>query len=170
MNNTVKLEIAPMWEEIEGVIQASTDFLRSRSVSPDVVEAFTMVITELVENGIKYGTFKGPLGRVVVFVQVSDSGVTVEVTNPFDESARPHLERLDKTIQWIRGYQDSFQAFLERLKTVAGRPLQDEESGLGLARIAYEGKAILDFFVTDGYHLNVSAVSAYKRFGMRGCK
>jgi hypothetical protein len=39
--------------------------------------------------------------------------------------------------------------------------LEDEESGLGLARIAYEGKAILDFFVLDNM-LNVSAISKYE--------
>jgi len=85
--------------------------------------------------------------------------VTIEVNNPVDESTSHDLRRLDRTIQWIRGYQDSFEAYIERMKEISKKPLKDEESGLGLVRIAYEGKAILDFFVRDDNMLNVSAVT-----------
>ena len=40
--------------------------------------------------------------------------------------------------------------------------MRDENSGLGLVRIAYEGDAILDFFVSDEGILNVSAIIEYK--------
>ena len=76
-----------------------------------------------------------------------------------DEAAHDHLKRLDRTIQWIRGYQDPFLAYTERIRAVSKRPLRDKESGLGLVRIAYEGKSILDFFLDDDNILNVSAVS-----------
>ena len=84
--------------------------------------------------------------------------ITIEVNNPIDKIIENHIKRLDKTIQWIRGYQDSFEAYVENLKIVSRKPLEDEESGIGLTRIAYEGRAILDFFVDDNI-LNVSAVS-----------
>jgi hypothetical protein len=60
------------------------------------------------------------------------------------------VAKLDKTVQLVRVYQDPFEAYVEKLKEVSRRPLNDEESGLGLVRIAYEGKAILDFFVSAG--------------------
>ena len=85
--------------------------------------------------------------------------ITVEVMNPVDETAENHLKNLDRTIQWIRGYQDPFEAYVERVKDVSKKPLSNEESGLGLVRMAYEGKAILDFFVGEDNILNVSAVS-----------
>ncbi len=160
MNDKVKIEIKPRWEEIAGISDASASFLRSHGVPADQVETFAMVVVELVENGLKYGAFHDPQSRVTVHVQIAGGSVIVEVTNPFEESTHPHLQRLDRMIQWIRGYQDPFEAYVERLKQVAGKPLADEESGLGLARIAYEGRAILDFF-TDGYLLNVSAISGY---------
>ena len=119
-----------------------------------------MILSELVENSIKYGDFKGSKSKIFILMDIGKDFITIEVNNPVDPKRANHLQRLDKTIQWIRGYQDSFQAYIEKLKEISRKPLEDEESGLGLARIAYEGKAILDFFVMDNV-LNVSAISKY---------
>ena len=119
-----------------------------------------MILSELAENSIKYGDFHGSDAEIMVSLDIGKDFITIEVNNPVDPDSGIHLQRLDKMIQWIRGYQDSFQAYIERLKEIARKPLEDEESGLGLARIAYEGKAILDFFVMDD-NLNVSAISKY---------
>ena len=75
--------------------------------------------------------------------------------------AHYHLRKLDKTLQWIRGFQDPFQAYVERIKQISRKPFDDEISGLGLVRIAYEGNAILDFFLSEDNQLNVSAVSNF---------
>ena len=45
------------------------------------------------------------------------------------------------------------------IKEVSKKPLKDAESGIGLVRIAYEGKALLDFFVGENSILNVSVVA-----------
>jgi hypothetical protein len=159
MKRSMKLTVRPHWEEIEGVRNTSSDFFRSHGFSGDAVNALTMVISELIENGIKYGNFKAPENKVLLTIHIGSRVVTVEVVNPVDEAAHVHLKRLDRTIQWIRGYQDPFQAYTERIRAVSKRPLRDKESGLGLVRIAYEGKSILDFFVGDDNILNVSAIS-----------
>lgn len=156
---SMKLTVKPNWEEIEEVRNSSSEFFKSHGFPGDAVNALTMVISELIENGIKYGNFKAPENKVVLTIHIGSRVVTVEVVNPVDETAHNHLKRLDRTIQWIRGYQDPFQAYTERIRAVSKRPLRDEESGLGLVRIAYEGKSILDFFVGDDNILNVSAVS-----------
>ena len=66
---------------------------------------------------------------------------------------------LDDTDSTRKGCTTYIAALLvEKLKEISKKPLEDEESGLGLARIAYEGKAILDFFVFEDI-LNVSAVT-----------
>lgn len=159
VKRSMKLTVKPNWEEIEQVRNSSSEFLRSHGFSGDAVNALTMVISELIENGIKYGNFKAPENKVILTIHIGSRVVTVEVVNPMDETAHVHLRRLDRTIQWIRGYQDPFQAYTERIRAVSKRPLRDKESGLGLVRIAYEGKSILDFFVGDDNVLNVSAVS-----------
>ena len=160
MDNSLKLNIKPEWDEINILRDSCIQFLETHGFSYDLIHSLTMILSELVENSIKYGNFKGSDTEVLIYLDVGKNFITIEVNNPVDQKSATHLQRLDKTIQWIRGYQDSFQAYIEKLKEISRKPLEDEESGLGLARIAYEGKAILDFFVLDDV-LNVSAISKY---------
>ena len=159
MKKSIEFKIKPDWDEIEKVRNESAEFLQSHELSDDTIHSLSMIISELIENGIKYGNFKVVANKVAVVINIDHNTVTIEVFNPVDESAFIHLSRLDRTIQWIRGYQDPFEAYVERIKEVSKKPLQDTESGIGLVRIAYEGKALLDFFVNDNNMLNVSVVS-----------
>ena len=163
MKKSIEFNVKPDWDEIEKIRNESVDFLQSHELTDDTIHSLSMVISELIENGIKYGNFKMVENKVVVIISVEKNSVTIEVYNPVDESAFKHLSRLDKTIQWIRGYQDPFEAYIERIKEVSKKPLKDVESGIGLVRIAYEGKALLDFFVGEDNMLNVSVVSNVER-------
>jgi len=159
MEKVLKLEIRPEWDRIEEVRQQATSFLTTMGLESDNVYSLTMIISELVENGIKYGKFKPPDGHVAIEIRYGRGIITIEVINPVDRTRFGHLRNLDRRIQWIRGYQDSFEAYVERLKEVSRKPFTDEESGLGLARIAYEGKAVLDFYLNENQYVNVSAIS-----------
>ncbi|HJW75971.1 MAG TPA: ATP-binding protein [Thermoleophilia bacterium] len=153
----VSFEVAPDWSEIDRVRQRCADFLASHLSDADTTAALTMVACELVENATKYGAFERE-ARSTVEITVGLQEVVVEVRNPVASTDDAHLARLDRTIQWIRGYQDPFQVYLERLREVAGQKLTSSESGLGLVRIAYEGQAILDFYVDEKNTLAVSAI------------
>jgi hypothetical protein len=159
MMKSIEFKVTPDWDEIEKIRNESAEFLQAHELSDDAVHSLSMIISELIENGIKYGNFKMVENQVIVIINIERNMVTIEVLNPVDESAFQHLSRLDKTIQWIRGYQDPFEAYIERIKEVSKKPLNDQESGIGLVRIAYEGKALLDFYVGDDNLLNVSVVS-----------
>jgi hypothetical protein len=161
MERSIRLSLKAKWDEIEKIRNKTSRFLKSQGLSNDSVQALTMVVSELIENSIKYGRFESPEENVHVDLNIAEGIVIAEVTNPVDETVYKHLKELDRTIQWIRGFQDPFEAYVERLKRVSKKPLSDEESGLGLARIAYEGKAIVDFFLSEDDLLNVSAVSNY---------
>lgn len=157
--NSLTIMVIPKWEEIENVRNKTSDFLADQNLSNDAVQAFTMVISELVENSVKYGKFVSDKNEVVVNISIAEDIIIAEVINPVDKTAYKHLRKLDRTLQWIRGFQDPFQAYVERIRQVARRPFDDEFNGLGLVRIAYEGSAILDFFLNENNQLNVSAVS-----------
>lgn len=159
MKKSIEFSVKPEWDEIEKIRNESAEFLQSHEFSDNTIHSLSMIISELIENGIKYGNFKIVENRVVVIINIERNAVTIEVLNPVDASADEHLSKLDKTIQWIRGYQDPFEAYIERIKEVSKKPLKDTESGIGLVRIAYEGKALLDFFVGENNILNVSVVS-----------
>lgn len=160
MQNNLALSIKPVWEEIEEVRNSSREFLKAHKLSDSIMDALTMVVSELVENAIKYGSY--PAGETInISISVKKNIIIVEVKNPIDESGIPFLRHLDETIQWIRGYQDPFESYIIKLRQISSKSLQDLECGLGLVRISFEGRSILDFYVSENNILNVSAVYNY---------
>jgi two-component sensor histidine kinase len=154
----MQLSVRPDWNEFDLLRERATDYLRQCDVPSESAGALAMVVGELAENAAKYGTFRRSCDVINVSLTRSGDAVTIEVCNPLGPKELEHVARLDRMIQWIRGFQDPFEAWLERLKDVSSQALASEESGLGLTRIAYEGQAVLDFVVRDRNLLFVSAV------------
>ena len=157
MHVTLLLSLKPQWEEIDALGGRCMDFLKGEGLNADAQNALAMVACELAENATKYGHFGGVKEVVKVSLEVLPSQVTVTVSNPVTPEEAESLAILDHTIQWIRGFQDPFQAYLERLRDVSSQSLLSTESRLGLVRIAYEGQSTLDFFVGADGILVVSA-------------
>jgi hypothetical protein len=158
MSSNLSLRVPPRWAEFDSVREKSLDFLRRNEIGGDASIAVAMVVCELVENAAKYGTFRRDSDAIDVAVALSAAAITIEISNPLGPHQACHVARLDAMVQWIRGFQDPFEAYLERLKEVSSQTLDFNESGLGLVRIAYEGQAVLDFFVKEQNILAVSAV------------
>ena len=153
------LMVSSDWGEVGKVNEAVAEFLQSCGLPPETVSQCTMVVCELVENGIKYGYFDKDRATVRVITRVSKGNISVQVINPVGKSSQVYLKELDRTIQWVRGFQAPFEAYIERMKAISREPLEEEKSGLGLVRITYEGRAVLDFFLDENETLSVSAVS-----------
>jgi hypothetical protein len=160
MARDLQLRIPPEWEAIDRVRDQVIAFLREDGEQDGVVDSVAMVVTELTENAIKYGRFDAA-DQVAVRLWSDSGAIIVEVSNPSSPQDLPQLNRLDRTIQWIRGFQDPFEAYLTRLREVSLQSPESRESGLGLVRVAYEGESSLDFFLGEGSQLSVSAV--YRR-------
>ena len=151
------LTLPPEWESVREAWDPCRAHLVGRGVPDDEAYALGMVAQELLENAVKYGAYAERGGAVELEVRVSPEYVTVEVKNPVGEDDA-HLREFDRTIQWIRGFQDPFEAYVERMKIVSAQPYHHGKSGLGLARIAYEGRCIVDFYVDAASRLAASAV------------
>jgi hypothetical protein len=155
----VDVRIRPEWQAVEATWESCRTALSSAGLNGDEAYALAMVAQELVENAVKYGA-NGPADEVRLEIEVSPEEVTVEVKSRVGVDGA-HLRRFDETIQWIRGFQDPFEAYVERLKLVSSQPYAHGKSGLGLTRIACEGRCVLDFYVDETNTLAVSAV--YRR-------
>jgi hypothetical protein len=156
--NTLEITIPPNWDDIERIRAETEGFLRSKGFGDEVITTLLMVSSELAENAVKYGNFSRSPGNITHCVDVASGHITVEVRHPTRVEDTFHLARLDREIQRIRGFQNPFEAYLQKVREVSAREMHDRESGLGLVRIAYEGQSILDFFLDDGGVLCVSAV------------
>lgn len=160
-SNSLVIDLKPDWSELDKISDLLEKFLNDPSFNRDDFDALKMVVTELVENGIKYGYFQTPESTFQLSLRKKRNRILIEVKNQIKDSELEHLRRLDTKIQWIRGYQNPFEAYVEKLKEISNKTLADGESGLGLVRIAYEGQSILDFYVNENNLLAVSAVYQY---------
>lgn len=156
MNDELRFTIQPDWQEIARINAQTVAFLNDTSLSQAAIATYTMVICELMENGIKYGRMNETID---VAVKITKDHIRIQVDNKIDHGVRAHLKELDRTLQWIRGSQDPYQAFLERVREISREPLNEARSCLGLVRIAYEGRANLDFILDDDDRLSVSAMA-----------
>lgn len=154
------MKVTATWAEIIRVNEAVDHFMSRHGVPVDEAQRYTMVACELVENAIKYGYFPRGNENVLLYVKLGDSYVLVQVTNPVSERSNSYLRELDRIIQWARGFQDPFEAYVERVRAISGEPLSMSKSCLGIARIAYEGRAALDFYLDEDGTLSVSAVTS----------
>jgi len=157
-NRIMDFLVKPEWEMIEGARNAITDYCVESGLTTQHIEATVMVASELSENAIKYGVFRPDVSEVKVIVTMGSGNITIEVINPVGPESFDHLEELDRTIQWIRSFQDPFEAYTQRLIRISQETPSNRTNGLGLARIAYEAQAVLDFFVDESDMLNVSAI------------
>ncbi len=155
------LAVAPDWDAIKGTWDSCLKTLVDGGLTPDEGYQLAMVAQELLENAVKYGSFRHG-ERLSLTIQVSAEDVVIEVKSRVGVDDA-HLRQFDKRVQWIRGFQDPFEAYVERMKIVSAQPFSHHESGLGLTRIAYEGRSTIDFYVDEDDTLAVSAV--YRRDG-----
>lgn len=157
--SALDLQIDPEWEAVKAVWDSCRVVLARGGLADDETYQLAMVARELLENAVKFGAFAEG-DRVHLAIRVAAEDVVVEVKSRVgvDEA---HLRRFDQTIQWIRGFQYPFEAFVERMKLVSAQPSSEGETGLGLTRIAYEGRSIIDFYLDEDDLLAVSAI--YRR-------
>ena len=157
MAESLELQFLPDWDTIQQAWDPCMRYLGERGLDSDAAYALCMVTQELLENAVKYGAFGAGEERIGLQLSGGTGAVTIEVQSPLDTDPT-RLQQLDTMIQWIRGFQSPFEAYVGRLKEVAGRSWENCESGLGLVRMAYEGQCILDFFTDDSNVLAMSAV------------
>jgi hypothetical protein len=157
MERTLHMKVKPEWDAIRTAWDPCDRFLQGNGLDRDATYGMCMVARELLENAVKYGRYDGGGPAIDLSVEVSASEVTVEVKSPVGVGSED-LREFDRTIQWIRGFQDPFESYVERLKLASAHAFGAERGGLGLTRIAYEGGSVLDFYVDASNTLAVSAV------------
>jgi hypothetical protein len=164
--NVLELTITPDWAAVKAVWEPCREMLAEAGLDADEGYALAMVAQELLENAVKYGAF-GTGDAIRLRVRVAGEDVTVEVASRVGVDDA-HLRVFDQTVQWIRSFQDPFEAYVERLKQVSALPYLHGRSGLGLTRIAYEGRSAIDFYVDAANTLAVSAVYRREEMGHHG--
>jgi hypothetical protein len=160
----LELRLPPRWDALPSVWEPCRRVLHEVGLPDDEVYALCMVTQELLENAVKYGEFEHERDGVSLAIRASPTEVTIEVRNPVaTDPAR--LRKFDQAVQWIRGFQDPFEAYVQKMKAASFHRYSEGQSGLGLARMAYEGRCVVDFFVDGDNTLAVSAIFSRREEG-----
>lgn len=133
-------------------------FLESHGTAACAIRKEIMVFRELVARGKSFYSDRSPETEMIVCVEIGDSQITIEISHPIATKLDQRLADLDRTIQFIRSFQDPFEPYCMKQIEIAVNPLPEAEMGLGLAKIAYEANAIVDFYVSEDNVLNLSAI------------
>jgi hypothetical protein len=158
MEKSIKLNLKPDGEGIESAGQRSGHFLKSHGVSDEAVQFQIRILKKLIKNGLKYGRPTPSKDELSISIQFADNAITLEVMNPVDITCRDRLKELDRTIQFIRGYQDPFEAYMLMKNESPNQSSHRDDKDLDLFKTALEGNVILDFFINENNILNQSAV------------
>ena len=159
MENSILFNLKLNDRALEKAGKKSSSFLKSHGFSNETVQAQIKILKELINNGKKFDPpSSAKESEISVFLLVEAEAITVEIRKAVEESSQRQLIELDKTIQWIRGYHDPYEPYMKKLREASGNLNSRKTNGIGLARIAYEAGAVLDFFVSEDNILNLSAV------------
>ena len=160
MKNSIEFNLIQGGNENTEIGDKGESFLRSHGLSDDSVQRQIMVIRELIKSGVAFTNHELAENQMSVHIFIEENTVTTEVRKPVNESAHNgQLQALDETIQWIRGYQDPFTPFMMIASRASEVSSNSDSNSFGLAKIAYEAGAIIDFYVSEDNILNLSAVS-----------
>src|SRR5262245_23381660 len=127
------------WSRIDPAQDAVGRLILAAMGDEDLSDTLSMVSAELLEHAIKYGKSS----RVRVAVHDETDRVVVSVTNAVEEGSR-HLTSLRERLEWMRTFASPEEAYVAALGSVAETTPNAEQHGLGILRIAYEGRCVLE--------------------------
>jgi hypothetical protein len=158
MKKMMEFNLKPNADEIKKLEQKSSYFLKYQGYSDDTIQTQIMILRELITSSKKFIDLRASEFQMSVQLHIENNTIALEVKKSVCESNCGKLDELDKTIQWIRGYQDPLGCYMINLAEASDASHIAGTNGLGLARIAHQTGAIIDFYVSEENILNLSAV------------
>ncbi len=153
----INLSLGMNWENTNYIHEAIWNISHCFTQSEVYSYRISMVSIEMIENAMKYGDDTYKKNDAILFsLRGNTEEITIEVKNHSNENQESNINNLDSMIQWVRGYQNPYEAYIECLKRSSKH--RKTESKLGIARMAYEGGALTDFYLDDKNRVAVSAI------------
>lgn len=143
--------IRPMWELIEEIQDKALSVFDSDD--KQIITSTMQVITELLENAIKYGKPNSNLSGIDFNFTLTSSNITIQVTNAV--ISQEHLDKLTLYLDKIHRCIDPNKLYKERLEEIF-KSNSPDGSRLGLIRIANES----GYTLSHDYHNGLLTITA----------
>ena len=157
MTDCVHFTITPNSISLGKVREKTNWFFKSHGLSEKSVKEQMMILDELVQIGLNLRDTASSKNKIRVRINIDNNAIQTKVSTPIGAKDTKQLENLDKTIQFVMGFQDPFEAYQEMNTAKVSKNLNGI-NGLSVAKIAYKGKATVDFFVNNNRMLNLYAI------------
>ena len=167
MTEPLKFSIKEISNEYENITIEIHNLLKYHKLSLSEIKAQIMIIKGLIETAVQLDDVRNDDSELTIHIFIEQKSVTVEVRKQVNQSNCEKLEELDKAIQWIRGHQSPFDPYIKELREISSKSQKSQTIAHGLAKLAYEKEAVLDFYVTESSILNLSAIRYLDRKTVR---
>ncbi len=139
----IDLPVRNEWSNIELVRTAILNCFAAVFNDMDGCRAVATVISELLENAIKYGDWTtSDMNSLRLSIEGEERAIRVTVEHPVNAGSES-VKVLMNTLTWLNSFPSAADAYRARLCELAENPPQIGISRLGLARVAYEGGCVL---------------------------
>jgi len=138
VDRMVQLRFRPLWLYVDQVREFCGFFARATFGADAVGERVGLVVHELVENAIRYGDERD----LELCLERNGERVEISVANTTSPERASDLQEFLSDLLTL----PAEQAYVRALEMAASRPA--EQSGLGLARVRYEGQCDLELSVS----------------------
>lgn len=125
-----------MWLDIEPICHSAATWFGAALGDAAVFDTVFMVSSELLENSVRHGHDDM---TVSMDCTLEDGGIRIRLRNPAD---RANTARLTELLQWVDKFEQPKDAYVAKLQEIADSS-ERVQGGLGLVRVAYEGRAKL---------------------------
>jgi hypothetical protein len=150
----LEVPIAPDWQNVDLLRMAILNCLAAAFADPGLGDVVSIITSELLENGIKYGDWSR--GDALLLLVSGDArAIAIEVASPVTEGSS-HYASVREMIEWIGSFPSARDAYVARMRAIAGAPTEGF-SRMGLVRVACEGPCRLDAQLHDDGMLHVRA-------------
>lgn len=137
----VHLRLKPLWMYVDTVREFCDFFARASFEKEEVGQRVGLVVHELMENAIRYGSEDDDLD---LSIERNEGVVVVRVANTASEASARGLQEVFAALHTL----PPCDAYVYALQNVSQRAAH--ESGLGLARVRFEGQVDLGLQVSPG--------------------
>jgi hypothetical protein len=135
MTARLQIEIAPVWDIILQTKKKVRESLLADGIAESLVDFTEIVVSELMENAIKYGAESSELNCIKIGLEVNETDIIVNVTNGFRDEEE--LSSFKSVVEKIDKAENKESLYVERLMEILNNPDQ-KGSQFGLFRIVSE--------------------------------
>jgi two-component sensor histidine kinase len=154
----LELSVSPVWGRVSDVRVTLLHAARAVGLGEDRSYGIGLIVSELLENAIKYGRFARPDETIQVVVHIASGVARVVVTNPVDGGSH-HPQRLRTAVTRLAD-SSPLDAYVRRVGEILDEAPSSqvnptdhahEESGLGIFRVAHEAESHVSLrFLAEG--------------------